>query len=314
MARILVCAVLVVSLAAGPALAGQQDSSGGGDFLWDLLNSLFGIFNQFRQWVLSTFNNAIDSVRAKIAPITDTYYAANSIAEWLRSLAGGLPTDLRDLMNWAISRFSQPAEPPAGSVQDITRKVVREAPDSSLAQELHAREELSAATDTSVTRARAAQDTAEDVAEDTVEDKTMAENLEVASQAAQELAQRAQNTPSTRAAVQLLVEGFAAFMDQQARQNADISGRITSLVQQQAALSQQLTSVTEQAAALVELMNQREKREMEQSVVASRVMLSSAIEGVGAGLQGIASIAPGEDKRRAEDTMYQSFTKVYAGR
>lgn len=312
MLRAAVCIALVVALAAQPAMA--QTPGGGGGALWDLLAQLQDLFGRFRSWVGSQFSTGLDAVRAKLAPITDTRYASDSIARWLEGMMGGLPAELRSLLSFFVGRFRDPAGPPAGSVSEAARQIIEQQPSSELASTVRAHEELSAATDASVARARGAQQVAEDTSSTVSSDMSMATNLEAASASARELAARAAETPSTRAAVQLLIEGFAAFMDQNARQNADLSARLTALVQQQAALSQQLTSVAEQAAALVELLNQQRKREAEQEAVAAKLTVTSALNGVGTALGGVASIAPDDRSRQSERQMYDSISNLYGGR
>lgn len=307
MVKTAVLALLVVSLAAQPALA---QTTGSSSPLWDLLRQLQETFAQLRSWVTSQLNNALDAARSRISPITDTYHAANSIARWLESMAASLPGELRSILDSAIFRFRQAVPPPPGSASDTVRRIIQEHPDSPLAQSVRAREELSGATDASVGRARGAQQTSEDVAHAVSQDASMAVNLEVASASARELAARAQQTPSTRAAVQLLIEGFAAFMDQQARQNADLSARLTALVQQQSALSQQLTSVTEQTAALVELLNDQRKREIEAAVAATQAAME---DGIG-GMRGMAATMRSVADRSAESELYESLANFYRRR
>jgi hypothetical protein len=300
--------VLVLALAAGPAHA---QTAGGGGGLWDLLRLLQDTYNSVRNWVTSQFNGAVDAIRGNLAPITDAYHAANSIARWLESTASGLPSGFRWILDGAVARFRQAPSPPPGSISHTVQQVIRDNPDSPIARKVHAHEELSAATELSVARSRAAQKSAEDTAQQVSQDLSMAANLGVAESTARELAARAAQTPSTRAAVQLLIEGFAAFMDQQARQNADVSARITAMVQQQAALSQQLTSVTEKVSDLVELMSEQQKREAEESLVAARSAVSSGLGLATGGLAAIASMAPGDQSREREDRMYRSISEVY---
>lgn len=311
MTRRVICLVIVVLLLAQPAMA--QSTSGGGSSLWDLLRYLQDTFAQLRSWVNSQYSAVADAVRAKIAPITDTAHAARSIASWLESLSRGLPDIFRGLFDRSVARFRDPAAPAPGTVSSAAREMIAQAPNSELATTVRAHEEVSAATDASVARARAAQESAEETSRAVAADASMAINLETASASARELAARATETPSTRAALQLLIEGFAAYMDQNARQNADLSSRITALVQQQASLSQQLTSLTEQTAALVELANQDRKRQAEEQATAARLTVTSAIGGMGAAAGAIASIAPSDERREAEQRMYRQIIDLHGG-
>jgi len=298
--------VLVLAVAASPAHA---QTSGGG--LWDVLRFLQQTYNSVRSWVTSQFNGAVDAIRGNLAPLTDASHAANSIARWLESMATSLPSEFRWLLDGAVARFRQAPPPRPGSISHTVQQVIRDNPESPIARKVRAHEELSAATELSVARARAAQKSAEDTAQEVSQDLSMAVNLQVAESTGRELAARAAETPSTRAAVQLLIEGFAAFMDQQARQNADISARITAMVQQQAALSQQLTSVTEKVSDLVELMSEQQKRDAEESLVAARSAVSSGLSLAAGGLQAIASMAPSDRSREQENRMYRSISEVY---
>ena len=317
MLRKAACVLLVAALAAQPAAAQPSGGNGGGGgSLWQELHSLHTLYEQYHRWVQRQLSDAIDKVREKVAPITDTLHAASQIVRWLQNLSGGLPDLLSGLQLFArvISRFQGAPDPPSGSVADAAREIIQQAPSSELAQRVRAHDETSAASDSSVSGARAAQEAVERTVDRVVLDLTMEQNLEVARQAAQELASRAAHTPSTRAAVQLLIEGFAAFMEQQAAQNADISARINGLVQVQASLSKQLTAVTEQAAMLVEQMVQKHKHEAEQEAVATRMTVVSAIGGVGAAASAIASVAPDPERRSQQDQMYQRITSLYGER
>ena len=318
MLRKVACALLITTLAVHPAVAQPSGpgGGGGGGSLWQELYRLHALYEQYHRWVQRQLSEAIDRVREKVAPITDTFYAVNQIVRWLQNLSGGLPDLLSGLQLFArvISRFQGAPDPASGSVAEAARDIIQQAPSSELAQRVRAHDETSAASDSSVSGARAAQEAVERTVDRVVLDLTMERNLEIARQAAQELAERAAHTPSTRAAVQLLIEGFAAFMEQQAAQNADISARINGLVQVQASLSKQLTAVTEQAAMLVEQLVQRHKHEAEQEAVATRMTVVSAIGGVGTVASAIASVVPDSERRGQRDQMYDRLVNLYGER
>lgn len=318
MLRKAACILLVAALAAQPAAAqpfGGGEGGGGGS-LWQDLHRLQTLYDHIHRWVQRQLSDAIDKVRQKVAPITDTVYAVQHIVQWLQNLSGGLPDLLSGLQLFArvISRFQGAPDPKSGSVAEAARDIIQNAPDSELAQRVRAHDETSAASDSSVAGARAGQESVERTVDRVVLDLTMEQNLEIARQAAQELAARAAHTPSTRAAVQLLIEGFAAFMEQQAAQNADISARINGLVQVQASLSKQLTAVTEQAAMLVEQLAQKHKHEAEQEAVATRMTVVSAVGGVGAAASAIASIVPDSERRGQQEQMYDTMVSLYGER
>lgn len=302
--RTIACILLVVALAAQPAAA---QTSGSSVQLWNLLRQMQQMFDQLRSWVTDQLNSATDAIRSNIAPITDTYHAARSIASWLESLASGLPGEARSLLDGAISRFRSAQGPLPGSPGAAARPIVERHPSSPLARTVRAHEELSASVDLSVARARAAQQVAEESARVTVQDASPVMNLEIASASARELSARAMEVPSTRAAVQLLIEGFAAYMDQNARQNADLSTRLTALVQQQAALSQQLTSLTERTADLVELLNQQRKAEAEGAAATTQALLDSNL----GGMRSVVGILGTTTDRSRDEEVYGSIRSIW---
>src|SRR5207249_7912402 len=85
---------------------------------------------------------------------------------------------------------------------------------------------------TALATARGAAETARETAQEVAQDFGPQADAQAAIAAARELAVRAQQTPSTRAAMQLLVEAIAAQIDLESRMAASLNGRQTAVIQQ----------------------------------------------------------------------------------
>jgi len=258
-------------------------------------------------WVRGNVNKAIDAVRSELAPITDTLYAANELVNWVVSIVSSLPGEFRGILQGTIDRLRSAIEPRPGTVSHAARKLIEENPDSELAQKVRAIEKAAVAAELSAAKARVARQVSENAATATASDPSPEVNVRIASAAAQELAARAQQTPSTRAAVQLLIEAFAAFMDQQARRDSDVSSRVTAIVQQQAVLSEQLATLAEQSSTLVQLVAEQQKREAESAAVAAATAASSVMGGFTAVGKVLEKSA--DDTRR--ERLYRALTELY---
>ncbi len=300
-----VVAAVVVALLAQPAMAQAGGAAAGSPSseLWALLRQIQRKISEITSWIWSQVNDAVDAIRSNLSPVIDTYHAVNSIARWVESMANSLPAEFSSILRGTVDRLRNVAEPRPGTFASAVQKLIEEKPDSELARAIRAREEMSAASEVNVAKARISQKVAEGVARSFAEDTSAEINVQVASASARELAARAQHTPSTRAAVQLLIEGFAAFMDQQAHQNSDISSRLTSLVQQQALLSQQLTTIAEQSSTLVQLIADQQKREAEAAAATMSRAMDNGLSGLHALTQALQASTDSSGQRRLYETL-----------
>jgi hypothetical protein len=249
----------------------------------EFLRQLQQLYWQLWRWVFGQLDEATDRVREGVSPVLDTVYAAKALAHWVADMARYMPGDFRYLLERAADRLRTPASPRPGTPRYVAEQVVRSQPTGPVPARAHALDTLTAENTVAATKARAAQQANERAAAAVVADRTPEAAATAAQQAARELAARAQNTPSTRAAVQLLVEAFAAQMDLQARYHLDLVARLGALVQQQVALGQQLTTNTERLAAAVELLNEQQKQQLVEQTAAAVATLqqnSSAMEAV----------------------------------
>lgn len=297
-------ATIVILLLAAPAHAapaGQVPTP-----LWDLLSQLQQLYRQLWQWVSGVLDTATDEVREQLSPLLDTVHAARALGEWVSALARGMPSDVQWMLQRVAWRLQAAPAPRPGTGRAVVQQVATAAPDSEVAERARAMDRLSAETSVAVARARAAQATGARVAEGVVGDPTPRVVAEHAQQAARELAARGQATPSTRAAVQLLVEAFAASMDLQSRYHLDLVTRLNALVQQQVALGEQLTVNTERLAAAVELLNAEQKAELARQTTAAVAMLQQQ----GTAMEAVVAAAGMLRDRSAQQALYAALREL----
>lgn len=287
-ALLLVIAMMAPAAAAGtPSGAVALAQSGGG--LWALLQQLQQIYYQVWEWINGQMDVALDGVREQISPILDNVYAAETLSRWLTGLAGSLPSHLQYLLTGAAGRLRTIPAPKPGTPEEATQRVVRANPTGAVAERARVLDSVRAENTAGVAQARAAREMSEDVSQRSLDDPQPRVLSETATAMAQDLAARALQTPSTRAAVQLLVEAFAAQMDMTGRYHLDTTSRFNALVQQQVAISQQLSTNTERLATAVEFLTEEQKQRLIEEVTTATSMLSNsfnALEGIaGAGRQ-----------------------------
>jgi hypothetical protein len=281
MMRIVTSVLLILALAA-PASAGTVSLQAQSP-IWEFLRQLQQLYWQLWGWVSGQLDEATDKVREGISPVLDTVYAAKALAQWVADMARYMPGDFRYLLERAVSRLRTPPSPRRGTPRYVAEQVVKAQPAGPVAERAQALDRLTAENTVAANKVRAAQQANEQAAAAVIGDRAPEASAAAAQKAARDLAARAQNTPSTRAAVQLLVEAFAAQMDLQARYHLDLAARLGALVQQQVTLGQQLTTSTERLAAAVELLNEQQKQQLVEQTTAAVATLqqnSSAMEAV----------------------------------
>jgi len=304
MMRIVMAALLILALAA-PAAAGVPPAQSGTS-LWNLLAQLQQLFSQLRAWISGQLDDAVDGARERLSPILDTAHAAQTLARWVESVSKWLPSDLQYLVQRAADRLRQAPAPKPGTGPAVVQEVIKTAPTGPVADRARALDTMTAENSVSVGKARAAQIANEMVAQAVLADQTPALNVSTAQQAARELALRAQQTPSTRAAIQLLVEAFAAQMDLVARYHADVVGRLGAAVQQQVALGQQLVTSTERLAAAVELLNEQQKQQLIEDTAAAVATLQQS----NGAMEALLIAAKGMRERSGEAGLYSSLREL----
>lgn len=256
-----------------PAMIPETDVFAEQDWLISFVQSIERQIDQTFRWMWSLVNST-DTLRERIAPILDRVYAAQTLSWRIQAIINGLPSQLQWTFGNLVSRLrALPAARP-GTAEDVLSRAVKADPNGPLAQQAQALDDLLESNAKALAEARAASATAADLAKKTAEDAKPIAFAQEQVQAAQEIFERAQTTPSTRAAMQLLIEAFAAQMDQYARWNIHALGREAALVQSQALLAQQLFTVVDRLATAIDLQNARQKQELLSQVHGTYAILS----------------------------------------
>ena len=267
--------LLVVTLAAAPAHAQIP----GGDF--GSLDELFGFLRQLQQQIEQTFAwmwdvlDYTDAARESLAPILDRVYSAQVLARRLESLAAGLPARVRAALNGVAARLRSVATPRPWTPRWVVEQVITAAPNGETAQQARTLDQVTEQNATALATARGSAETARATAQQVAQDLSPQADAQAAIAAARELALRAQQTPSTRAAMQLLVEAVAAQIDLESRMAASQVGRQTAVIQQQTLLSQQLATVVDRLAAFIDQQNAQEKEQLTRRSAAAATVIES---------------------------------------
>src|SRR2546426_8299547 len=268
-------ALLLVSLAAAPTHAQIP----GGDF--GSLDELFGFLRQLQQQIEQTFAwmwdvlDFTDAARESLAPILDRVYSAQVLARRIESLAAGLPARVRAALNSVAARLRSVATPRPWTPRWVVEQVIMAAPNGETAQQARTLDQVTEQNATALATARGAAETARATAQQVAQDLSPQADAQAAIAAARELALRAQQTPSTRAAMQLLVEAIAAQIDLESRMAASQVGRQTAVIQQQTLLSQQLATVVDRLAAFIDQQNAQEKEQLTRRSAAAATVIES---------------------------------------
>lgn len=267
--------LLVVTLGAAPAQAQMP----GGDF--GALDELFGFLRQLEQrieqmvaWMWNVINYT-DAARESLAPILDRVYSAQVLARRIESLAAGLPARVRSALNGLVGRLRSVPAPRPGTPRWVVEQVITAAPHGDTAQQARTLDQVTEQNATALATARGAADSAWATAQQVAQDLSPQADAQAAIAAARELALRAPYTPSTRAAMQLLVEAMAAQIDLEGRMAASLVGRQTATIQQQTLLSQQLATVVERLAAFIDQQNAQEKEQLTRRSAAAATVIES---------------------------------------
>ncbi len=299
--------LLVVALGAAPVRAQIP----GGDF--GGFDALLGFLRQFEQQIEQIFAwmwdvlEYTDAARESLAPILDRAYSAQVLARRIESLAAGLPGRVRSALNGLAGRLRAVSAPRPGTPRWVVEQVIRADPNSETAQQARTLDRVTEQNATALATARSAAETARVAAQQIAEDRSPLRDAQAAISAARELALRAQHTPSTRAAMQLLVEAMAAQIDQQSRMAVSLVGRQTAVIQQQSLLSQQLASVVDQLAAVIAQQNAQEKEQLARRSLAAATVMESQRQTYSEIAQGLLALNS-EERQQAMDRFFDVLT------
>ncbi len=299
--------LLVVALGATPVRAQIPGGDLGG------LDALLGFLRQFEQQIEQIFAwmwdvlDYTDAARESLAPILDRAYSAQVLARRIESLAAGLPGRVRLALNGLAGRLRAISAPRPGTPRWVVEQVIRADPHSETAQQARTLDRVTEQNATALATARSAAETARVAAQQIAEDRSPLRDAQAAISAARELALRAQHTPSTRAAMQLLVEAMAAQIDQQSRMAVSLVGRQTAVIQQQSLLSQQLASVVDQLAAVIAQQNAQEKEQLARRSLAAATVMESQRQTYSEIAQGLLALNS-EERQQAMDRFFDALT------
>lgn len=270
---LLAIAAAPIAASAGPVVIWPGDVFDEEEWLISFVRFVERQVVQVFSWMWSQLD-ASDTLRERIAPILDRVYAAQILARRIQAIIESLPSRLQWTFGNLISRLrALPAARP-GTAEDVLGRAVNTDSNGPLARQAHALDDMMESNAQALAVARAASAMAANLAHKTAADPEPIALAQEQVQAAREIFERAQTTPSTRGAMQLLIEAFAAQMDQDARWNIHALGREAALVQSQALLGQQLLTVVDRLATAIDLQNAREKQELLSQVHGTYAMLS----------------------------------------
>jgi hypothetical protein len=191
--------------------------------------------------------------------------------------------------------------------------VIHASPQGETAQQARALDEATEQNVAALATALSATETAQATASQVVEDLSPQVDTQAALSAARDLAVRAQVTPSTRAAMQLLVEAIAAQIDQQSHTAASVIGRQTASIQQQTLLSLQLAAVVDRLVALNDQENAHQKEQVAQHAAAGAGLLESQRQTFAAIVQSLQMLNSAQ-QQQGMDRFFAVLTRGVVGR
>jgi len=267
--------LVVLALAAPPVFA---QSVGPGleslDELLSFLRQLWQQIDQVLEWVWQLTDYA-DAARESLAPILDRAYSAQVLARRIESLVTGLPARVQSTLTALAHRLRTTPAPQPAKPRWVVEQVISADPNSDVAQQARKLDQVAEQNATALASVRSAAEVARVAAQQVARDMSPQSDAMAAIAAARELALRGQDTPSTRAAMQLLVEGIAAQIDQQSRMAMHQVGRQGALIQQQTLLSQQFATMVDRLAAMIDQQNALQKEQLVRQTAAAANVVES---------------------------------------
>lgn len=261
-------ALVLTVLAAVPADASYP----GGD--WTTEDELLTFLSQLRRQIdgilawIGRVADYPDMAFQSLAPILDRTYSAQVLAQRVDALATGVPRRFQAVLRGLAGRLRAIPLPRPGTPRWIIEQLIHASPHGETAQQAQALDQFTEENVAALATALSATEAAQIAASQIVEDVSPQAEAQIGMAAARDLAIRAQYTPSTRAAVQLLVEAMAVQIDQQSHIAESVIGRQTAAIQQQTLLSLQLATVVERLATLNDQENAHQKDRLAQRAAA----------------------------------------------
>lgn len=307
MKTFLTALLLVLALAAAPAYAQVPSGDFGG------LDALLGFLRQIEQQVEQIIARMwevidyTDPARESLAPILDRVHSAQVIARRIDALALSLPGRVQSSLNSLAARLRSVASPRPGTPPWVVEQVITANPDGETARRARTLDQVTEQNATALATARSAAETARATGQQVARDLSPQMDAQAGIAAARELALRAQQTPSTRAAMQLLVEALAAQIDQQSRMAVHMVGREAAAIQQQTLLSQQLAAVVDRLAAVAEQQTAEQKELLARRTAAAAGVVESQRQTYGEIAQGLLTLNSSE-RHQAMERFFLALT------
>ena len=226
----------------------------GGD--WNTMDGLLIFLGQLHRQIeeilawIGRVGDYSDAAHQSLAPILDRAYSAQVLARRIDALATRVPNRFQAVLRDLAGRLRAIPMPRPGSPRWVIEHVIQASPQGDTAQQAQTLDQATEQNVAALATALSATEAAQIAASQIIEDLSPQVEAQMAVSAARDLAVRAQYTPSTRAAVQLLVEAVAVQIDQQGHTAASVIGRQTAAIQQQTLLSLQLAAVVDRLATL----------------------------------------------------------------
>ena len=223
---------------------------------WNTVDRLPIILRQLHQQIgeilawIGRVGDYSDAARQSLIPVLDRAYSAQVLARRIDALATTVTSQFQAVLRDLAGRLRAIPLPRPGSPRWVIEQVIQASPQGDTAQQAQALDQATEQNVAALATALSATEAAQSVASQIVEDLGPQVEAQMALSAARDLAVRAQYTPSTRAAVQLLVEAMAVQIDQEGHNAASVIARQTALIQQQTLVSLQLAAVVDRLATL----------------------------------------------------------------
>jgi hypothetical protein len=276
------------------------------DAVLGFLRRLEGQVEQIFVW-MGRLDEYADAGRELFAPILDRAHSAQVLADRVESLARRLPGRVRSALTGLVARLRVLPAPHPGTPPWIVEQVIRASPHSDIAQRVRTLDQVTEQNAAALATAHSAAETAQVVTQQVLQDLSPEVDAQTAITAARELAVRARYTPSTRAAIQLVVEAIAAQIDQQSHTAVSVVGRQTAAIQQQTLLSQQLAVVVDRLVAVSEQQNAQEKEWFARRAAAAASMVESQRQTFSEITQGLLALNSMQ-RQQAMDQFFDTLT------
>jgi hypothetical protein len=275
-------AAAVAAFAGAPALVGLADPldpTAVASTLQDALAAVQQAMDQLWRWLDLLRETAASAAAQVVVPLPTQLPAGAGPMDIVAALAG-LPAQWRALIDAARAKLGVPDPADAAAVQHKN--------DIAGSPELSHEAATIAAADQQVTSGELQQEVAvaatAAVADAAARDIMLGAATSAAEATGDELAGEAQNLPSSRAGIELLVAGMGAGLHEQADLTTALAARLNGVIQQGAQLSEQIGALATTLGSFTVRDVERERRSLD-----AQLGVADAADGGGAMLQQLLS-------------------------